>query len=875
MLSPLQASIMNGGLEDLQNYIDLAYNMGSFQPGKVLTFQCTRDFGSGKQTWMVKAPVADFGFASDFSACSLIDTQLVATAEHIGQTGETRTFCNNLPDVFKSQALQYKVISVVISSNSNTDDYAVGRLSKVVTDATPVHAATVAEAKAIYEQGLSVATRAGSGIQKMVDAGGKVTYVSAEGKFLTGGVFLINSRDVIGDGSVVYGADTDKGYYNLVNRYAPGDGMMNQTVQTGDSGSGLLVWNNATQSYMLMGVTSWLLTDSKNATAGSGFSYDASLTEQQMTAYTDTIELTTDVTWAADAPSTSDDTSAADGSSAADGTSAANGTLMAKGSSTKVVGRTTGLAAGSKAWEDINVDANAWYAWDTETYQVASDAALAATRDVKFVSTADRSIELTGDVDMGIGRVILSGNGVTYTISGAQSLESAGYEVEAGCTLITTLTEDLVTTSNETRGREWRKVGAGDWHIQGAGNNYACLNIGGSGKTYLERTGGYAAYKVLINGGTTLVLGGKNQVAKDITFGNGGGTLDLNGYGLSVGGGLSVQAFTQEALITNTSSEKVSTLSYTSSADSLFLGSLSGNLAVEHSGSKTLSLAGTNNKVYSLTVSEGSVQLVGSMANAAVREGDAVHIKADERAGYTATVMKAQEVTVKDGASLQIGDYAVLEAGSITLEGSASIQTNGNLVKDAAVTTGAAGLTLKVASPTTLLLGSTEESTATNTGTLTDVIMTNDALIGTSTTAKASHIAINTGGSLTISNLAFENGCTVTAGGTVLIIPRAEQLTLSENNAVCTLDLGDLTLSAGSITLKLDVLDSLDGIVVGKDITIRLQSGMSAGHWSVDHFGNIYSASGTSSITFTVPEPSTLFWLVFPALALRRRRRCR
>ncbi|MGN0810788.1 MAG: hypothetical protein ACI4PY_04745 [Akkermansia muciniphila] len=835
MLSPLQASIMNGGLEDLQNYIDLAYNMGSFQPGTALTFQYNGAFGKGT----VKAPVADFGFASDVSACSLIDTQLVATAAHIYQTGVTRTFCNNLPDVFKSQALQYKVISVVSSSNSSTKDYTVGRLSKVVTDATPVHAATVAEAKAIYEQGLLVATRMGCGEQKMVDASGNITYVSSGWNYLTGGVFLIRSQDTFGDGSVEYEADTDKGYYNLLNRYAPGDGMMNQTVQTGDSGSGLLVWNNATQSYMLMGVASWLLTDSKNATAGSGFSYDASLTEQQMTAYTDTIELTTDVTWAAD------------------------GTLTA--GETKV-GETKGLAAGTKAWKDIAYDSDAWYAWDTETYQKASDAALAATRDVKFVSTANRSIELTGDVDMGIGRVILSGNGVTYTISGTYSLESAGYEVEAGCTLITTLTGAL--------GREWRKVGAGDWHIQGTGDNDACLNIGGSGKTYLERTGGYAAYKVLINGGTTLVLGGENQVAKDITFGNGGGTLDLNGRRLIIGGDLSVQAFTQEARITNTA-DAVSTLSYISSADSLFLGSLNGNLAVEHSGSGTLSLAGTDNKVNSLTVNGGSVQLVGSMANAAVREGNAVHIQADERAGYAATVMQAQTVSVKDGASLQIGDYAVLTAGSITLEGSASIQTNGNLVKDASVNTGAAGLTLKVASPTKLLLGSTEQSTETNTGTLTDVIMTNDALIGTSSNAKASHIAIDTDGSLTISNLAFENGCTVATDGTVLIIPRAEQLTLSEGNTVCTLDLGDLSLSAGSITLKLDVLDSLEGIEVGNEITIQLKSGMTAGHWSIDHFGNIYSASGTGAITFTVPEPSTLFWLIFPALALRRRRRCR
>lgn len=834
---------MNGGLEDLQNYIDLAYNMGSFQPGTVLTFQYGGAFGEGT----VQAPVADFGFASDFSACSLIDTQLVATAAHISQTGETRTFCNNLPDVFKGQALQYEVISVASSTNSNTKDYTVGRLSKVVTDATPVHAATVAEAKAIYEQGILVATRMGCGVQQMVDSEGEITYVSDGWKYLTGGVFLINARDVFTIGSVEYKPVTESGYYNFINLYSPGDGMMNQTVQTGDSGSGLLVWNNATQSYMLMGVTTWLLTRPDDAPVGSGFSYDASLTEQQMTAYTDSFTLEDNITWAAD------------------------GKLM---QGETEVGTTKGLAAGTKAWKDIAYASDAWYAWDTETYQVASDAALAATRDVRFVSTDNRSIVLTGNVDMGIGRVILSGNGVTYTISGAHSLESAGYEVEAGCTLVTTLTGAL--------GREWRKVGDGDWHIQGTGNNNACLNIGGSGKTYLERTDGYAAYKVLINGGTTLVLGGENQVAKDITFGNGGGTLDLNGHGLSVGGGLSVQAFTQEALITNTSSEKVSTLSYTSSADSLFLGSLNGNLAVEHSGSKTLSLAGANNEVKSLTVSGGSVQLVGSMANAAVREGDAVHIKADERAGYTATVMRAQEVTVKDGASLQIGDYAVLAAGSITLaagsitlEGSASIQTNGNLVKDAAVTTGAAELTLKVASPTKLLLGSTEESSATNTGTLTDVIMTNDALIGTSTTAKASHIDIDTGGSLTISNLAFENGCTVKADGTVLIIPRAVQLTLNGDKTVCTLDLGDLSLTAGSITLKLDVLDSLDGIVVGKDITIRLQSGMSAGHWSVDHFGNIYSASGTDAIAFTVPEPSTLFWLVFPALALRRRRRCR
>ena len=826
---------MNGGLEDLQNYIDLACNMGSFQPGTVLTFQCTRDFGSGKQTWMVKAPVADFGFASDFSACSLIDTQLVATAAHIEQAKDdvTRTFCNNLPDVFKGQALQYKVISVASSSNSNTKDYTVGRLSKVVTDATPVHAATVVEAKAIYNQGILVATRMGCGEQKMVDASGEITYVSDGWKYLTGGVFLIRSQDVM------YEADTDKGYYNLVNLYAPGDGMMNQPVQKGDSGSGLLVWNNATQSYMLMGVASWLLETSEGATAGSGFSYDASLTEQQMTAYTDSFTLEDNIKWAAD------------------------GKLM---QGETEVGKTTGLAAGSKAWNNINVDANAWYAWKANDYLAATREELAATRDVRFVSTDNRSIVLTGNVDMGIGRVILSGNGGPYTISGAYSLESAGYEVEAGCTLVTTLTGAL--------GREWRKVGDGDWHIQGTGNNYACLNIGGSGKTYLERTGGYAAYKVLINGGTTLVLGGENQVAKDITFGNGGGTLDLNGNGLIVGGVLSVQAFTQEARITNTA-DTVSTLSYTSSADSLFLGSLNGNLAVEHRGSGTLSLAGTDNKVTSLTVSGGSVQLVGSMANAAVLKGNAVHIKADERAGYAATVMQAQTVTVKDGASLQIGDYAVLTAGSITLEGGASIQTNGNLVKDAAVTTGTAGLTLKVASPTKLLLGSTEQSTETNTGTLTDVIMTNDALIGTSSDAKASHIAIDTDGSLTISNLAFENGCTVATDGTVLIIPRAEQLTLSEDNTVCTLALGDLSLSAGSITLKLDVLDSLEGIEVGNEITIQLKSGMTAGHWSIDHFGNIYSASGTDSITFTVPEPSTLFWLIFPALALRRRRRCR
>ncbi len=835
---------MNGGLEDLQNYIDLAYNMGSFQPGTVLTFQYNGAFGKGT----VKAPVADFGFASDFSACSLIDTQLVATAEHISQTGVTRTFCNNLPDVFKGQALQYKVISVVNSSNSSTKDYTVGRLSKVVTDATPVHAATVAEAKDIYEQGILVATRMGCGVQRMVDSEGTITDVSDGWKYLTGGVFLINSQDTFGNGSVEYKADTDKGYYNLLNRYAPGDGMMNQTVQTGDSGSGLLVWNNATQSYMLMGVASCLLKTSDGATAGSGFSYDASLTEQQMTAYTDSFTLEGNITWAAD------------------------GKLMQ--GETKV-GTTTGLAEGTKAWADINVDANAWYAWKANDYLAATREELAATQDVKFVSTLDRSIVLTGDVDMGIGRVILSGTGVTYTISGDYSLESsdhkvslesAGYEVEDGCTLITTLTGAL--------GREWRKVGAGDWHIQGTGNNNACLNIGGSGKTYLERTDGYAAYKVLINGGTTLVLGEENQVAKDITFGNGGGTLDLNGNGLIVGGDLSVKAFTQEALITNTA-DTVSTLSYTSSANSLFLGSLNGNLAVEHSGSGTLSLAGTDNKVNSLTVNGGSVQLVGSMANAAVLKGNAVLIKADERAGYAATVMQAQTVTVKDGASLQIGDYAVLTAGSITLEGSASIQTNGNLVKKAAVTTGTAGLTLKVASPTKLLLGSTEQSTETNTGTLTDVIMTNDALIGTSSYAKASHIAIDTDGSLTISNLAFENGCTVATAGTVLIIPRAEQLTLSKNNTVCTLDLGDLSLSAGSITLKLDVLDSLKGIEVGNEITIQLKSSMTAGHWSIDHFGNIYSASGTGAITFTVPEPSTLFWLIFPALALRRRRRCR
>lgn len=191
---------------------------------------------------------------------------------------------------------------------------------------------------------------------------------------------------------------------------------------------------------------------------------------------------------------------------------------------------------------------------------------------------------LNDTVDLGIGyaEFSVSGEGkAAYTISSAEGesnqFNHAGYVIHDGAEV------HLQLTGAAGYMYEWRKIGAGDLYIEGSGNNNVLLNIGGSGTTYLNRADGYAAYNVLVNNGATVVIKDADQIARDLTFGNRGGKLDLNGVSMewrtsaeTEGApldGFSINALTESAVIANELAGSSSTITYTEAGHTGYVGS--------------------------------------------------------------------------------------------------------------------------------------------------------------------------------------------------------------------------------------------------------------------------------------------------------------
>ena len=261
------------------------------------------------------------------------------------------------------------------------------------------------------------------------------------------------------------------------------------------------------------------------------------------------------------------------------------------------VGSYIGIQAGVNTWADLSgrKNINNWYAyenkdytWGSPTYgQVisdlkVSDADLFYTQNLVFTpSQASSNIVLDATVDLGIGYAEFNKGEnmdkaefyITAQSAGTM-FNHAGYVVNEGAEV------HLRLTNPEKHMTEWRKIGAGDLYIDGTGDTNALLNVGGNGKTYLSQTGGHAAYNVLVNSGATVVIKNTSQIERDLTFGAGGGTLDMNGNdmewyttgGESREGCFTIQALTEEAMITNTAGQVTLTYKQGGNLQRLLLG---------------------------------------------------------------------------------------------------------------------------------------------------------------------------------------------------------------------------------------------------------------------------------------------------------------
>lgn len=132
-------------------------------------------------------------------------------------------------------------------------------------------------------------------------------------------------------------------------------------------------------------------------------------------------------------------------------------------------------------------------------------------------------------------------------------------------------------------------MGEGNLHIEGAGANNILLNVGGKGKTYLNRTkvgesDYYAAYNVLANTGATVVITDTSQIARDFTFGHEGGVLDMNGNSMEWNNaheanakGFTIHALDEQAVVANLKGGSTTTLTWTQGENQTFLGSFQDN----------------------------------------------------------------------------------------------------------------------------------------------------------------------------------------------------------------------------------------------------------------------------------------------------------
>ena len=345
-----------------------------------------------------------------------------------------------------------------------------------------------------------------------------------------------------------------------------------------------------------------------------------------------------------------------------------------------------GTRKGVSTWNDLSTirDVQNWYAYENDKLAL-SVTDLYFTENLVFSTDSQNvTVVLPEAVDLGIGYAEFrkSGRGeTTYTIKSSSGVNAvfdhAGYVINEGVSV------KLMLTNPADHMAEWRKIGDGNLVICGNGDTNALINVGGTGYTYLRQNDGYAAYNVLINTGATVVIDDINQIARDCSFGAGGGILDMNGSSMDwfhacddvAAEGFTINALTEEAVITN-KGEKQVVLTYRERGNQKYAGSFTdsekGALHVDYQAGGTWVLNSIHTRLThadsGLTVSNGRVVLAGT---------NTVHGMGSAGEGYTADRLvrendwhyadAAMDVVVKPGAGFELGSHARL-SGKVTVQ---------------------------------------------------------------------------------------------------------------------------------------------------------------------------------------------------------------
>lgn len=718
----------------MQTYADFGQNYGRYQAGRVnAMLSGIRERDGGVKIYYIGDKFADYSYTMehgmiDFSSSSYasVDAAIgygfLATVQHNGVQNPSYAAA----EVGEAYAVRYAGIEY---RNGNVGlgqaadevflyapkaDHKITRLSKLVTDArtSDVYNDMSMLGKPLTGQLLY---RAGSGTMFMaeVDADGMADSGAAPSirgayDYVTGGLTTIDSWN---QRETQEGGDFNYSVYHTVNdniyAYITGtqaSGQVNPLPyigKGGDSGSPSWVWNEAAGQYQYI---------SALQSGGGNFSQDIGAWAwelEKMESFNKNIALGSDSVIHLTGVTALGDTITGNANGTTLTVQQHLGSIVTGGQTTQFAG----VQSGVNTWLNLNdiKDNLNWYNYGNEKLNANGDVNKANDGKIvygelmhtdsivlKASSATPYTVQLDDTVDTGIGYVRFSkAEGVenaTFNLvseAGEQhQLNSAGFVVDKGVTL------DVSLTGDSGYLREWRKVGDGDLRISGSGDNFVLLNVGGgsvgtndgsdaghaSGKVYLDRDGGYAAYNVLASTGSTVILKNTAQVAHDVTLGAGGATLDLNGNdytwnNATTADGFTLHMLTEKDILANHGSSSATVIIKDAGASLLgsFEDSASGALNVIYDGgSKSLALHSvftdlTKNDASGFTVKSGSVSLGGTMTvhgRGSLTGTNADRVENPDDWHYADAAM---DVTVQNGGTFTLDSHARL-TGDVTVE---------------------------------------------------------------------------------------------------------------------------------------------------------------------------------------------------------------
>lgn len=707
---PATASVRHTGVS-LHTYVNVATNSGRYvtaAPNALLQHLRQRDGGvripylTGQADYTLPHGVPDFSAVSDMANATAVAYNYIATVAH-NTSRLYPTFTAHDAGLGPTHTRNYVAIEEQGANSafvhrifSGTNDFKLSRLCRLVTDTTPatMTAGWNFKGQLIY--------RVGGGLQQLRDHDGKNSDESIQDVYTVAGIAPIANWQRSGNDMRVHNGmiiGTDSWGKDGMNKATP---LPFGSTQ-GDSGSPYFVWQDGKFRFLMAHHGS---TNNNRQTVG------CEATDWALS------------TMAADCVNV--DMATVRGSLVLDGAKPAadkggvqeiiNGQQITvnpargylrddKGNLYDAAGNAVAfraVAQGLRTWKSLSDRRNQdnWYAYGSEYLNAGESvvienkeavinkgltfAQLFLTQNLVLNAAkegATYSLQVTEDTDLGAGYIHFAAeklSNVSYLISssGDSLLDTAGFIVDAGVTAAVSLRNpDAAYT------REWRKVGAGTLNICGTGNNEVLLNVGGPGLTLLEQQKGYAAYNVLVNTGSTVRIADPQQIARDLTIGAGGGTLDLNGNSMdwyTTGGekrpGFSIHVLTEHATIANSTGH--ATLTFRENGEQLYPGAFrdtdSASLNIIYAGGGNWQLTGTHTDLRhpksGLTVQNGSVTLTGTPTvhgYGTKHTQDTAEFSTRPNDWHYADA--GMNVTVRNGATFELGSHARLR-GNVNVE---------------------------------------------------------------------------------------------------------------------------------------------------------------------------------------------------------------